>query len=153
MGLVAKLKRTWNLAPVFRIVQKITENYCPWLYLPTGQVWWLHDLWFKRYSYQKMHLISCPNTHRDITDLGNHGMVKNRKTWISWERNIIFLQNKKVINLGFRWHILRSYRFGSGGNLLFVFFYIREKKLFLKIKDYSKPICKILSNYLFIKVI
>ena len=43
------LKRTWNLAPVSQIVQKITQNYCTWLYLSTGQVWWVHDLWFKRY--------------------------------------------------------------------------------------------------------
>ena len=35
------------------------------------------------------------------------------KLWdsISWERNIIFLWNKKKFNLCFRWHILRSYRF------------------------------------------
>ena len=46
---LAKLKRTWNLAAVLQIVQKITENYCPCLYLSTGQVWWLRELWFKRY--------------------------------------------------------------------------------------------------------
>ena len=58
-----------------------------------------------------MHLDLCTNTHRDVTDLGNDGMVKNAKTWISWERNIIFLflWNKKIHNLCFRWHILRSY--------------------------------------------
>ena len=61
--------------------------------------------------YSKMHLISCTNTHRDVTDLVNHGMVKNTKTWISWERNIIFLQNKKILNLCIRWHILRSSHF------------------------------------------
>ena len=59
----------------------------------------------------KMHLVSCTNTHRDVTDLVNHGMVKNTKTWISWERNIIFLQNKKILNTCFRCHILRSYHF------------------------------------------
>ena len=113
MGQVAKLKRTWNLASVSQIVQKITENYCTCLYLSTGQIWWLHDLWYLWICkiYSKMHLISCTNTHRDVTDLVNHGMVKNTKTWISWERNIIFLRNKKILNLCFRWHILRSYRF------------------------------------------
>ena len=130
---VAKLKRAWNLAPVYQIFQKIPENYCPCLYLSITRVWWPNEFWLKRYI-QKMHLVLCTNTPHDVTDLVIYRMVKNRKTWISWERNIIFLQNKKVINLGFRWHILRSYRFGSGGNLLFVFFYIREKKLFLKIK-------------------
>ena len=109
MGQVAKLKRTWNLVPVSQIVQKITENYCPCLYLSTDQVGWLHDLWFKIYS--KMHLVSCTNTHHDVTNLVNHGMIKNTKTWISWERNIIFLRYKKLLNLRFRWHILRSYRF------------------------------------------
>ena len=39
----------WNLAPVLQIVQKITENNHPCLYLSTGQVWWLNELWFKRY--------------------------------------------------------------------------------------------------------
>ena len=38
-----------------------------------------------------------------------HELVKNTKTWISWERNITFLRNKT--NLNFKWHILRSYRF------------------------------------------
>ena len=60
--------------------------------------------------YSKMHLMHL-NTHRDVTDLVNHGMVKNTKTWISWEQNIIFLRNKKILNLCFWWHILRSYHF------------------------------------------
>ena len=58
-----------------------------------------------------MHLISCANTHRDVNDLIDRGMVKNTKTWIFWERNIIFLQNKNILNLWFRWQILTSYRF------------------------------------------
>ena len=37
-------------------------------------------------------------------------MVNNTTSWISWERNITFLQNKKILNLCPRWHILRSYR-------------------------------------------
>ena len=61
--------------------------------------------------YSKTHLVSCTNTHHDVTDLVNHGMVKNTKTWISWKRNIVFLRNKKIIHLCIRWHILRSYRF------------------------------------------
>ena len=58
-----------------------------------------------------MHLVSYTNTHRDFTDLANHGMVKTTKTWISWERNIIFLRNKEFLNLCLRWHIWRSYHF------------------------------------------
>ena len=61
--------------------------------------------------YSKMYLVSYTNTHCDITDSVNHGMVKNTKTWISWERNIIFLWNKKNLNLCLRWHILRCYHF------------------------------------------
>ena len=61
--------------------------------------------------YSKMHLVSCTNTHRDVTYLVNHGMVKNIKSWISWERNIIFLGNKKFLSLCLRWHIWRSYCF------------------------------------------
>ena len=63
-----------------------------------------------------MHPVSCTNTHHDVTDLVNHGMAKNTKTWISWERNITFLRNKKILNLCLRWHILRSYRFAAEVN-------------------------------------
>ena len=59
--------------------------------------------------YSKMYFVSC--THHDVTDLVNHGMVKNTKTWISWEQNIIFLWNKKILNLYLKWHILRKYHF------------------------------------------
>ena len=103
------MKRTWNLAPVFPIVQKITGNYCPCLYLSLGQVWWLPELRFKRY------IEKCTLSHVLIfilmSDSANHGMVKNTKTWISWKRKIIFLRNKKILKLCLRWHILRSYGF------------------------------------------
>ena len=49
--------------------------------------------------------------HLDFTDLVNHGMVKNTKTWISRERNTTFLWIKKALSQCLRWHILRSYRF------------------------------------------
>ena len=61
--------------------------------------------------YSKLHPVPCTNTHHDVTDMLNHGMVENIKTWISWERNITFAWNKKILNLCVRWHILRSYRF------------------------------------------
>ena len=56
-----------------------------------------------------MHPVSCTNTHHDVTDLVNHGMVKNTKALISQERYITFLWNKKILDLYLRWHILRSY--------------------------------------------
>ena len=60
--------------------------------------------------YSKMHPVWCTNTHH-VTDLVNHGMFKNAKIWITWKRNITFPQNKKILNLCFTWHILRSYSF------------------------------------------
>ena len=108
IGQVAKFKRTWNLAPVSQIVQKITENYCTCLYLSTGQVWWLHDLWFKRYIQK------CTLSH--VLILVVTSLIWSIMEWLKiqkleWERNIIFLRNKKILNLCCRWHILRSYRF------------------------------------------
>ena len=44
-----------------------------------------------------MYLVSGTNTHCDVTDSVNHGMVKNTKAWTSWEKNIIFLRNKKFL--------------------------------------------------------
>ena len=43
------LKRTWKLAPVLQIVQKIPENFCPCLCPSVDQVWWLNELWFNQY--------------------------------------------------------------------------------------------------------
>ena len=90
-----------------------SKDYWKLLYLLTSINWpSLVTSWFVvRKIYSKMHLISCTNTHHDVNDLVNDGMVKNIKTWISWERNIIFLRNKKILTLCFRWYILRSYRF------------------------------------------
>ena len=44
-----------------------------------------------------MHPVSFTNSHHDITDLVNHGMVKNRRTWISLEQKVTMLQNKKML--------------------------------------------------------
>ena len=61
-----------------------------------------------------MHPVLCTNTHHDVTDLVNHGIVKNTKIWISWKQNITFLRNKKFLNLCLKWHSLRTYRFLVG---------------------------------------
>ena len=58
-----------------------------------------------------MNSVTWTDTHHDVTGLVNHDMVKNIKTWIFREQNIIFLQKKKILNLRFKWHVLRSYRF------------------------------------------
>ena len=31
--------------------------------------------------YSKMYLVSCTDTHHDVTDSVNYGMVENTKTW------------------------------------------------------------------------
>ena len=58
-----------------------------------------------------MHPGSFTNTYIDITDFVNPEIVKNTTTWLSWEQNITFLLNKKIINLYRIWHNLRSYCF------------------------------------------
>ena len=99
-------------------VQKITENYCPCL-LCLLIYFYIYINWSSLVTswvvvqkiYSKMYLVSCTNTHRDMTDSVNHGMAKNIKTSISWEQNTIFPRNEKILNLCLRWHILRSYHF------------------------------------------
>ena len=44
-----------------------------------------------------IHSVSCTNIHHAVTDLVNHGMVENIKTWISWQRYITSLRNKKLL--------------------------------------------------------
>ena len=46
---VAKFKKAWNSAPVLQITQKISRKYWPCLYLSIDQIWWVNELWFKRY--------------------------------------------------------------------------------------------------------
>ena len=100
--LLSNRSRTWNVAPVFQIVQKIPENYCSCLYLSIGQVWWLNEL---RYIFK-----DAPSL-MDVADLVNHDLVENTKNWMSWKLNILFPRNKKILNLCLRWHIFRSYCF------------------------------------------
>ena len=49
------------------------------------------------------------NTHHDVTDLVNHLMFKNTK--LEYLQKGTFLRYKKILNLCFRWHIFRRYRF------------------------------------------
>ena len=58
-----------------------------------------------------MYFVTCTNVHLEVTNLVNCEMVQNAKFWISWERKIAFLQNKRNLNLCLRWYMLRSYRF------------------------------------------
>ena len=69
-----------------------------------------------------MHPVSCRNTHHNIKDLVNHGMVKNTKTWNISRTEHGFSMKQKILNLCLIWHILRSYRFVADvtlrGNIL-----------------------------------
>ena len=66
--------------------------------------------------YSKMQPV-CTNTHHDVTDLVNHGMVKNTKTWISWELNMNFLRNKKNTSTMPQMTHFEKLSFCSGDNL------------------------------------
>ena len=41
-----------------------------------------------------MHVASCTNTHHEVTDFADLGMVKNTKTWIPWQ---LFYEIKKFL--------------------------------------------------------
>ena len=110
MGQVSKLKNTWNLVPN---PPNCSKDYLELLLLLISISWpsLVTSCTVVQKIYSKMCLVSCTNIHRDVTDLVNHGMVKNTKSWVYWEWSIIFLRNKKILNLYLRWHILISYRF------------------------------------------
>ena len=108
MEQVATLKRAWNVAAVLHIVQKVPENYCPCLYLSIGQVLWFNELWFKR-CIQK-----CTLFH--VLILIMTSQIWKTMGWLNIQilkylENRTSLRNKNILNLCFRWHILRSYRF------------------------------------------
>ena len=75
-----------------------------------------------------MYPVSYSNTHYDITGLVNHKLVKN--TWISWERNTTFHQNKKIFNLCIILYILRNYHFVTKGLPLILFKLVLLLELF-----------------------
>ena len=62
-----------------------------------------------------MRPVSCTNTLCDVTDLVNHRMAKNTKTWISWERIITFLRNDKLLTCAS--DDIQKLSFFSGGKL------------------------------------
>ena len=81
-----------------------------------------------------MHSVSCTNTHHVVTDLVNHGMVKNTITWIPEEWNITFTWNKKNFNLCLRCLILRSCRFVTEVTFKQILFYhIKETQTLFKL--------------------
>ena len=47
--------------------------------------------------YSKMHPVSCTNTHHDVRDLVNDGIVENSKTSKFLELNIVFYEMKKLL--------------------------------------------------------
>ena len=69
------MKRTWNVVPVLQIVQKIIALAYIYQQTKFGDFMSCDSK-----DYSKMHVISYNDTHCDITDFINHGMVKNTKT-------------------------------------------------------------------------
>ena len=55
-----------------------------------------------------MHHVFSTDTH-DIADPVNYGIVKN--TIEHLENGTLLQRNKNILNLCFRWHFLRGYRF------------------------------------------
>ena len=47
--------------------------------------------------YSKTHPLSCTDTHHDVTDLINHGMVKDTKNLNSLRTEHNFSTNKKIL--------------------------------------------------------
>ena len=93
---VAKLKRAWNLAAVLQIVQKILEKYCPCLYLWIDQVWFVNELWFKRYIQKcalshGLTLIICGRSgyrYRFLPEVTfNETLIKNQQPHNQTENN------------------------------------------------------------------
>ena len=64
----------------------VKENYCIWRIVTIVTIISISwpSLMTSRVAVQKiysaMYLVSCTDTHRDVTDSANHGMVKNTKT-------------------------------------------------------------------------
>ena len=100
MKQVAKLKRTYKLAPIFDKVIALAYVY------QLAKFGVLMSCGSKYIS--KNAPLSCTNTDHDVTDLVNHRMFKNTKTSISWERNITFLRNKKILKGFLRYKTINS---------------------------------------------
>ena len=80
----AEYWHNWLMSNWSRLLNwKGSENFLPCLYLLINQVG--DSSWSSKDIYPEMYLVLCTNTHA-VTDLVNHGMVKNAKTWISGER-------------------------------------------------------------------
>ena len=109
IGAGAKLKRFWNLASGLQIVQKISEKYAPCLYLLLDQVWWVNELWFKRYIQKGTlsHVLILSWRHK-FGKSWNGQKYKNLNI-SKMEHN--FLRNKKILNLWVKQRIFRSQYF------------------------------------------
>ena len=44
-----------------------------------------------------MHSVSCTNTHPDITDFVNQGIIKNTRTWISRQGKVPYYKIKRFL--------------------------------------------------------
>ena len=146
---VAKFKRTWNLAPVCQIVQKIPENYCPCLFLSIDRICWPNELWFKRY------IPKCTLSHVLIMTSQiclDMARLKIQKLEYLVNGTELFSEIKKILNLSLRWLILRSYLFQYPYSHRFIPLFTNYVilgwyliKLFSKVKDpHGLPVLRLL---------
>ena len=84
MEQVTKLKRAWNLAPIFQIVQKISEKYCPSWYLSADQVWWVNELCFKIYRIVAEETFNVPRNIRESFPWTNKSATKKHLRLQFW---------------------------------------------------------------------
>ena len=80
LGQIAKLKRTWNLAPVPKLFRRLLKIITLAYIYQLAQFGDFVSCGSKDLFKNAPCLMSCTNTHRDVTDLVNHEMVKNTKT-------------------------------------------------------------------------
>ena len=69
--------------------------------------------------------VSCSSTCHDFIYFGNHEMVKNAKTWLSWEQKIIFLKNQNILNLCLFLHFWEHFfsRTPSSSQNIYIYMY------------------------------
>ena len=104
-----------SLFPILRIVQKIHENYCCGLHLSIGQLCWLNEPSFKRYSQK------CTLSHVLMYSSGCHRFGK------SWDH--LKYKNQR--------HVMKV---GTPQNFYLALIDELEKQLFNKKNCWSGPI-------------
>ena len=78
--------------------------------------------------------VSCSSTCHDFIYFGNHEMVKNAKTWLSWEQKIIFLKNQNILNLCLFLHFWEHFFSRTPSSSQYIYIYVLLWKCFFFLK-------------------